>query len=165
VESITYTRTLDKAYHFFQDGLVQTVRFHPMTNQPNYVCIGANILPSMKKGKLYHVWIVYTARVEKAFCTCPAGLSGCCNYVTATLYCMEEYFCLKLNEYDLKDCTEKLQVWSIPRSPKVDACPTNLVSLTKKFMVLKRDLKFMLKISGTVIQHQGDKPSLIEELI
>jgi len=135
VESIAYTRTLDKAYRFFQDGHVQTVRFHPMTNQPNYVCIGANVLPSMKKGKLYRVWIVlseHIARVEKAFCTCPAGLTGCCNHVTATLYCMEEYFRLKLNEYDQKGCTEKLQVWNILKSPKVDAHPINLVSLTKK---------------------------------
>ena len=45
---------------------------------------------------------------------------------------MEEYFHLKLNEYDQKGCTEKLQVWSILKSPKVDARPTNLVSLTKK---------------------------------
>lgn len=135
VEPIAYTRSLDKAYRFFQDGHVQAVRFHPMKSQPNYVCIGANVLPSMKKGKLYRVWIVlsvHTARVEKAFCTCPAGLSGCCNHATATLYCMEEYFRLKLNEYDQKGCTEKLQVWNIPKSPKVDARPINLVSLTKK---------------------------------
>ena len=134
-ESITYTRTLDKAYRFFQDGHVQNVRFHSMPAQPNYVCIGANVLPSMKKGKLYSVWIVlseHTARVEKAFCICPAGLSGCCNHVTATLYCMEDYFHLGLNEDDKKGCTEKLQTWNKPKPTKVDARPTNLVTLTKK---------------------------------
>ena len=36
-EPVTYTRSLDKAYRFFQDGHVQNVRFHPMTSQPNYV--------------------------------------------------------------------------------------------------------------------------------
>ena len=71
----SYTRTLDKAYRFFQDGHVQNVRFHPMTNKPNYVCIGADVLPSTKKGK-YGVWVVlseHNSCVEKAFCICPAG--------------------------------------------------------------------------------------------
>ena len=92
---------------------------------------------------MYCVWIVlsqHTARVEKAFCICPAGLSGCCNHVTATLYCMEEYFRLGLNEDDAKGCTEKRQTWNIPKPSKVDARPTNLVSLTKKvYGVEKRD--------------------------
>lgn len=142
-ESITYTRTLDKAYRFFQDGHVQNVRFHSMPTQPNYVCIGANVLPSMKKGKLYSVWIVlseHTARVEKAFCICPAGLSGCCNHVTATLYCMEDYFHLGLNEDDKKGCTEKLQTWNKPKPTKMDARPTNLVTLTKKVYGIEKRL-------------------------
>ena len=63
---------------------------------------------------------------------CPAGLSGCCNHITATLYCIEEYFRLKLNEEDQKGCTEKLQVWNQPKPRRVDARPTNLVMLTKK---------------------------------
>ena len=106
-----------------------------MTNQPNCICIGANVLTFMKKGKMYSVWIVLsqqTAHGEKPFCICPAGLSGCCNHVIATLYCMEEYFRLCLNEQDTKGCTEKQQTWNIPRSAKVDARSTNLVSLSKK---------------------------------
>ena len=51
LESISYTCTLDKAYRFFQDGHVQNVRLHPMTDKRNYVCIRADVLPSMKKGK------------------------------------------------------------------------------------------------------------------
>lgn len=85
LEPATNICSLDKAYRYFQNGHVQNVRFHPMTSQPNYICIGANVLPSMKKGKMYRVWIVLsqqTAHVEKAFCICPAGLSGCCNHCT-----------------------------------------------------------------------------------
>jgi len=105
------------------------------------------VLPSMKKGKMHCVWIVlsqHTAHVEKAFCICLAGLSGCCNHPTATLYCVEEYFRLGLNEQDAKGCIEKQQTWNIPRPTKVDARLTNLVSLTKKYMVLRRDIKFTL---------------------
>ena len=134
-ESVCYTRTLDRAYRFFQDGHIQNVRYHPMPSLPDYVCIGAAVLPSMKKDKMYNVRIVlskHTAHVERAICVCPAGLCGCCNHVTATLYCVEDYFRLKLNEEDQKGCTEKLQTWNQPRNKKVDARPTNLVMLTKK---------------------------------
>ena len=134
-ESIGYTRTLDKAYRFFQDGHVQNIRYHPMPCQQDYVCISANVLPSMKKDKIYSVRILlseHTGHIEKALCVCPAGLSGCCNHVTATLYCIEDYFRLRLNEDDQKGCTEKLQTWNQPRKRKVDSRPTNLVTLMKK---------------------------------
>ncbi|XP_065893458.1 uncharacterized protein [Dysidea avara] len=143
-ESIGFTRPLDKAYRFFQDGHVQNIRYHPMPNQLNYICIGADVLPSMKKDKLYKVYIVLselTSDVAKAFCACPAGLSGCCNHVTATLYCLQNYFHLKLNEEDEKSCTEKRQLWNQPRDKKVDARPTNLVTLTKKVYGVEKRIK------------------------
>ena len=59
-------------------------------------------------------------------------LSGCCNHVTATLYYMEDYFHLGLNEDDEKGYTEKLRTWNIPKPTKMNARPTNLVTLTKK---------------------------------
>jgi len=48
-ESVRCTRTLDKAYRFYQDGYVQNVHYHPMPRLPGYVCIGASVLPSMKR--------------------------------------------------------------------------------------------------------------------
>ena len=123
---------MDKAYRFFQDGHVQDIRYHPMPSQQDYVCIEASVLPSMKKDKMYIVQIIlsqHTGHIETAFFVCPAGLSGCCNHVTATLYCIENYFHSGLNE---KGCTEKLQTWNQPRRKKVDARPTNLVMLSKK---------------------------------
>ena len=84
---------------------------------------------------MYDVFIVLsklTAQVKIAFCVCPAGLSGCCNHMTATLYYIEEYFRLGMDEEDRKGCTEKLQTWIQPRSKKVDEWPTDLVRLTKK---------------------------------
>ena len=65
---------------------------------------------------MYNVRIVqfkHTAHVERAICVCPARLSGCCNHVTATLYCVENYFYLK-HEEDQKGCTEKLQTRNQP---------------------------------------------------
>ena len=51
---------------------------------------------------------------------------------------MEEYFRLRLNEEDQKGCTEKLQTWNKPKPSKVDAGPTNLVSLTKKIFGIEK---------------------------
>ena len=81
-------------------------------------CICATVLPSMKKNKMYNVRIVllkHTAHVVRALCACPAGLSGCCNHITATLYCVKDCFHLKLNEEDQKGYTEKLQTWNQAR--------------------------------------------------
>ena len=89
-----YTRTLDKAYRFFQDDHVQNFKYHPMPEILHHVCITATVLPSMRKDHIYSITILIhesTARVVKAYCACPAGLSGFCNRVTATLYCLKDY--------------------------------------------------------------------------
>jgi len=71
-----------------------------MPAQPDVICIGSSVLPSMRKNKMYNVFIVvltFTVQVKIAFCICPAGLSGCCNHVTATLYYIEENFRLGMD--------------------------------------------------------------------
>ena len=119
----------------FQDGHFQNITYNPMPSQQNYVCISTNVLPSIKKDKIYSVRILlseHTGHIENAFCVCPAGLSSCCNHITAISYCIGDYFHLRLNEDDQKGCTEKLQMWNQPRKKKVDARPMNLFMLTKK---------------------------------
>ena len=114
-ESFEYTRTLDKAYHFFKDGHVQNIKCHPWTTQPDVICVKAT---SMRKDRIYHIKLVIRkscVRVITAFCTCPAGLSGCCNHITATLYALEDYVHLGLREQEKLGCTEKLQTWNHPR--------------------------------------------------
>ena len=84
---IEYTRTLDKAYRFFQDGHVQNIKYHPMPEIPDHVCVTVTVLPSMRKDHIYSVTILIhesTARVVKD-CACPAGLSGCCTYYSYPL--------------------------------------------------------------------------------
>ena len=133
--SAEYTRTLDKAYRFFKDGHVQDIRYHPMPRVPGYICVAATVLPSMRKDRIYHVVIVInecTARAITACCACPAGLSGCCNHVTATLYCLEDYIHSGLQEDEQKGCTDRLQVWNRPRKRNVEARPTDDVNLTKE---------------------------------
>ena len=37
--SIECTRTLNKAYHFFQGGHVQNIKYHPLPNIANHICM------------------------------------------------------------------------------------------------------------------------------
>ena len=132
---IEYTRTLSKAYVFFKDGHVQDIKYHPFPQKPDYVCVKSKVLPSMRKDRVYTTVIVLhnsTAHVASAHCTCPAGLLGCCNHVTATLYCLEEYIYSGLYEDDLKGCTDRLQKWNRPRKRNVEPRPTDKVTLSKQ---------------------------------
>jgi len=111
-ESVEYTRTLDKAYRFYKDGHVQNLRYHPWINQSDIIGIKVTVLPYMRKDRIYNVTIIMrmsNARVVTAYCTCPVGLSGCCNHTTATLYFLEDYVHLGLREEKKLGCTERLQ--------------------------------------------------------
>ena len=88
------TRILKKAYRFFQDGHVHNVKFHAMPSVQDCVCVSSNVLPSMRKDRICKVFVLLhqsSGKIFKAYCSCPAGLSGCCNHTTATLYCLEDY--------------------------------------------------------------------------
>ena len=134
-ESVEYTRALNKAYRFFKDGHVQNIKYHPWNNQPDYICISSIVLPSMRKDRTYNVTIIIretTARVAIAYCTCPAGLAGCCNHVTAMLYCLEDYVGSGLREEEELGCTSRLQTWNQPRKRNIDPRPTDDVTLRKE---------------------------------
>ena len=132
-ESAEYTRTLEKAYRFFKDGHVQAIKFHPWSSLPDVICVTCTVLPSMRKDRVYSVTIAIkesTCRVVTAYCTCPAGLSGC-NHITSTLYCLEDFVRRGLREEERMGCTEKLQKWNQPRKRNVEPRPTDDVVLTK----------------------------------
>ena len=115
-----------------------------MTNLEDFICIAAKVLPSMRKDRVYAVTIVMqesTCSVATAYCTCTAGLSGCCNHVTDTLYCLEDYIHQGLQQDERKGCTERLQMWNQPRKQNVDARPTDEVTLTKKVYGIKKRAK------------------------
>ena len=137
-----YTRKLDKAYRYFQDGHIQDVKYHPIPNLSDFVCVSAKALPSMRKDRLYNVTIVIcesACSVVTAYCTGPAGLCGCRNHISRTVYCLEDYIHQDLQEDEKKSCTECLQQRNQPRKQNADAQPTNEVLITKKvYRVEKR---------------------------
>jgi len=105
-----------------------------MPHEVDYVCVRSSILPSMRKDHIYIAKIFLcesTATVVSAYCTYTAGLCGCCNHVTATLYYMEEYINTGLCDDELIGCTDRLQTWIKPRKQNVAARPTDEVVLSK----------------------------------
>ena len=97
---------------------------------PGHSCIMSKVLPSMRKDRVYAVTIVLenvAACVAHAFCVCPAGLSGCCDHVTATPYCLKDFVKRGLQEEACLGRTEKLQIWNWPRMCRVDPKPTERV--------------------------------------
>ena len=78
----------------------------------------------MRKDRVYSVTIVIQelrCSVTTAYCTCTAGLSGCCNHITGTLYCLEDYIHQGLQDNERKGCTERLQKWNQPRKQDAEA--------------------------------------------
>ena len=143
-QPVEYTRTLDKGYRFFVDShvLKDHIEHHHFPLSPEHSCVRAKVLPSMRKDRVYDVMVVFhdaSARVILAFCVCPAGLSGCCNHVTATLYCMEDLVKRGLREEAASGRTEKLRTWNQPRQRKINPRPTEQVVIEmKQYGVKKR---------------------------
>ena len=89
-----------------------------MPHKPDFVCVASTVLPSMKNDCIYHVNIAVRespGSLNTAYCICPGGLSGCCNHMIATLYCLEDYIHYGLQDEERKGCIERLQVWNQPR--------------------------------------------------
>ena len=124
---------------------VQDIRLPPyMPQQLNYLGIRSNLLPSMRKNRVYCAAIILcesTAHVASAHCTCNAGLSGCCNHVIATLYCLEEYIHAGLYKDEQIGCTDWLQTWNKPRKRNFEACPTDEVTLNKMEYGIEKRIK------------------------
>ena len=79
--------------------------------------------------------------MAQACCSCPAGLSGCCNHVTGTLYCLEDYIHSGLQDDERKGCTERLQTWNRPRQRNIEAMPIDDIHLVRKEYGVKKRIK------------------------
>ena len=58
-------------------------------------------------------------------------MAGCCNHITATLYCLEDYVGSGLREEEELGCTSRLQTYVEPR-------PTDDVTLCKEVFGKKK---------------------------
>jgi len=71
-----------------------------------------NYILCSRKDRVYTTKVVLCesdVSVVSAYCTCIAGLSGYCNYVTVILYYLEGYYNARLHEDGMIGCTDQLQ--------------------------------------------------------
>ena len=77
----------------------------------------------MKKDIVYKIDLTIDAKgdIITAMCGCPAGAgpSGCCKYISALCYALEE-FCRIKELRSPQSCTAELQRWNQPRKRRLD---------------------------------------------
>ena len=99
----------EKGYRMFASRKI--VNIQTATVNGNALLLKAFVRPSMEKKPARPLWIFFTEnKPSKAFCRCPAGKSGLCCHVSATLYALEEHSRTSNLTLELA-CTSKLQTW------------------------------------------------------
>ena len=99
----------EKGYRMFASRKI--VNIQTATVNENALLLKAFVRPSMENKPARPLWILFTEnKPSKAFCRCPAGMSGLCCHVSATLYALEEHSRTSNLTLELA-CTSKLQTW------------------------------------------------------
>ena len=119
-------------YKLLQEGHVQKIM---ITQHDSIFGITCSCLPEMKKDRVYKIKINITtssSNVCLAECSCPAGRGphGSCNYITATLFALENFNMIReeIQDDDTVSCTSKLQTWNQPRKRCLDSQPVSKIS-------------------------------------
>lgn len=130
-KQLSTAKPLVKGFNFFKSGHVLSIG-HLQQNGKHY--IKSQVLPSMKKDKVYTCYLVISSlgKMLRAHCKCPAGIDGRCNHVASTLFALENYCKVreKLDESD-ESCTSKPCKWNVPRKRKGAIQPINEMTFVK----------------------------------
>ncbi|XP_077991058.1 uncharacterized protein LOC144445394 [Glandiceps talaboti] len=115
-----------KGYRLYCAGHLQTVKYHPMSDESYFIYIKATILPSMRTSP-YDTYISIRKSnhmIQSAYCTCITGLSGICCHVAALLYGLTEFSKTNQSRYQSISCPSRPQQWNIPsRKSKLPNVP------------------------------------------
>ena len=86
----------------------------------------------MRKDRVYNITIFIqdSARVAHVCCSCTTGLSICCNHVTATLYCLEDFVHSGLQDDELKGVLKDYKLGTSHMG--VDPRPSDEVEMVRK---------------------------------
>jgi len=79
-KQLSTAKPLVKGFNFFKSGHVLSIQCQKLND---HFYMKSQVLPSMKKTKVYSCFIVMDAlgQVVRAYDGCPAGIDGCCNFV------------------------------------------------------------------------------------
>lgn len=99
----------EKGYRVFASRKILSIQTAELGSSK--LLLKAFVRPSMEGKPARPLWICFVDnKPTQAFCRCPAGKSGLCCHVSATLYALEEYNRTCNLTLELP-CTSKLQTW------------------------------------------------------
>lgn len=86
-----------KAYRYFKCDWVKEIYYNEINVTSKYCFLKSRVTPSQSINNTpYHVWVAVKkdgnkpgGKIVSAYCTCTAGLLGCCNHVVALLFRVE----------------------------------------------------------------------------
>lgn len=99
----------EKGYRIFASRRIVSVATANVDQER--LLVKAFVRPTMEGKPARALWISFQhSKPTQAFCKCPAGKSGLCCHVSATLYALEEH--TRSHNLTLElPCTSKLQTW------------------------------------------------------
>ena len=112
-----------KAYRYFKCDFVKEIFLHKISPNSTLCFLRCRVTPSMRfSNTAYHVWALVEKDgetpggfIESAYCTCTAGLLGCCNYVIAMLFRVEAAVSTGATK---PSSTSLLAKWNVPTGSK-----------------------------------------------
>ncbi|XP_047137292.1 uncharacterized protein LOC124813811 [Hydra vulgaris] len=112
-----------KAYRYYKCEFVKEIYFHEITEESDFCFLKSRVTPSQRTSSTpYHVWAAVKkdnerpgGEINSAYCTCIAGLLGCCNHVIAMLFRVEAAVCTGATK---PSCTSVFAKWKVPSGIK-----------------------------------------------
>ncbi|KAL5021513.1 hypothetical protein ScPMuIL_000668 [Solemya velum] len=87
-----------KAYRYFSCEWVKEVKYNSIRHGSPFCILKASVCPSQSvNARPYQVWVVMVkdqasvpgGEIKTAYCSCTAGMLGCCNHIAGVLFRME----------------------------------------------------------------------------
>ena len=108
-----------KSYRYFKCNFVKEIFYHEISPASEYCFLRCRVTPSMRfSNAAYYVWAAVKkdnvqpgGHIENAYCTCTAGLLGCCNHTIAMMFRIEAAVSTGVTK---PSCTSLLSKWNVP---------------------------------------------------
>lgn len=138
-KKLSTEKPIMKGYNFYKSGHVRQI----FSKKEGDKCfVKSQVLPSMKKGKVYTVKAVLQSNgdIAKAVCGCPAGVDGRCNHLAATMFAIEDQWNIRAHCETSNGgtetpanvpCTSQPCAWNVPTKRKLNTEPIQCLKFQK----------------------------------
>jgi hypothetical protein len=141
----------EKGYRIFASRRIVSVQ--TATLSQDKILLKAFVRPSMEGKPARPLWISFHENMPtQAFCRCPAGKSGLCCHVSATLYALEEHN----RTYNLTlelPCTSQLQTWHKNKPWKGQVTSINSMKVEAATKKVKNPQRRDSRVIAKKVQH------------